>query len=197
MSVENLKKMSNADLLLKQFKKIKKFQNKDAEAASKRIPEDLKQALKNRKGVKFKNKIEQLIFGKDKKIKKFQNKLTTKQKKIKKDIDTTMELIKTPQFKGRDKDAFKLATKLDKPVPGGIAGSLQKQSMKNRFLKKPSKPIFRDPDIMVRPAPIEAELKPRQKNMGGKLIKPKPVTMNMGGQVDGVEDLTTEIEVID
>ena len=164
-----------------------------------RIPEDLKQALKNRTGVKFTNKIGQLIFGgKDKKNKKkLQNKLTTKQKKIKKDIDTTMELIKTPQFEGRDKDAFKLATKLDKPVPGGIAGSLQEQSMKNRFFKKPEKRILRDPEIMVRPAPFEAELKPRKKNMGGKLIKPKPVTMNMGGQVDGVEDLTTEIEVID
>ena len=196
MSVENLKKMSN-QLIFGKDKKIKKLENKDAEAASKRIPEDLKQALKNRKGVKFKNKIEQLIFGKDKKLKKFQNKLTTKQKKIKKDIDTTMELIKTPQFEGRDKDAFKLATKLDKPVPGGIAGSLQEQSMKNRFFKKPEKRILRDPEIMVRPAPFEAELKPRKKNMGGKLIKPKPVTMNMGGQVDGVEDLTTEIEVID
>tara|TARA_R100000773_G_C4210232_1_gene110007 strand:+ start:127 stop:633 length:507 start_codon:yes stop_codon:yes gene_type:complete len=164
-----------------------------------RIPEDLKKAIKNRKGIKFKKKISEIILGgaANKKKKEEKDKLTTKEKKIKKDIDTTMELIKTPEFEGKGKDAFKLATKLDKPVPGGIAGSLQKQSMKNRFLKKPSKPIFRDPDIMVRPAPFEAELDPRRKNMGGKLTKTKPVTMNMGGQVDGVEDLTTEIEVID
>ena len=32
-------------------------------------------------------------------------------------------------------------------------------------------------------------------NKGGKAMK--PITMNMGGQVEGVEDLTTEMEVID
>ena len=32
-------------------------------------------------------------------------------------------------------------------------------------------------------------------NKGGKIMK--PITMNMGGQVEGVEDLTTEFEVTD
>ena len=32
-------------------------------------------------------------------------------------------------------------------------------------------------------------------NKGGKAMK--PITMNMGGQVEGVEDLTTEFEVTD
>ena len=121
-----------------------------------RIPKDLKQAIKNRKGKKLKNKVSEAIFGgknkKDKDEKK--NKFP---RKIKKDIDTTMELLKTPQFKGKERDAFRLAIKLDKPVPGGIGKELAKQELKNK----------------------------------------KPVTMNMGGQVDGVEDLTTEMEVID
>ena len=160
-----------------------------------RIPKDLKQSIKNRKGIKLMNKVSSAIFGgKDKKNKK------KEKDKISKDIDTTMELIKTSEFKDKPKQAFKLATKLDKPVPGGIKPDLDKQKLKNfsdRFLKKPSKPIFRDPDIMVRPPAFQAELDPRRKNMGGKLTKTKPVTMNMGGQVDGVEDLTTEIEVID
>lgn len=196
MSIENLKKMSNADLLIKQFKKIKKKKD-DAEAASKRIPEDLKKALKNRKGIKFKKKISEIILGGPAKKKKKEEK-----DKIGKAMDVKMELIKTPEFKNKPKEAYKLATKLDKSVPGGIKPDLDKQKLKNfsdRFLKKPSKPIFRDrdPDIMVRPPAFQAELDPRRKNMGGKLTKTKPVTMNMGGQVDGVEDLTTEIEVID
>ena len=44
--------MSNTDLLLKQFKRIKKKKD-DEKAASERIPEDLKQDIKNRKGVKI------------------------------------------------------------------------------------------------------------------------------------------------
>jgi|ETNvirenome_2_30_1030614.scaffolds.fasta_scaffold34538_2 hypothetical protein len=156
-----------------------------------RIPKDLKQAIKNRKGIKLKNKISEAIFGgKNKKSKKEKDKMSET-------IDVKMELIKTPEFKDRNRDAFKLATKLNKPVPGGIGQELRKQSMKNRFLKKPNKPINKDPEIMMRPNPFEAELEPRRKNMGGKIIKTKPVTMNMGGQADGVEDLTTEVEIID
>ena len=119
-----------------------------------RIPKDLKQAIKNRKGVKLMNKVSEAIFGGKNKKEEKKDKFS---RKIKKDIDTTMELLKTPQFKGKERDAFRLAIKLDKPVPGGISKELAKQELKNK----------------------------------------KPVTMNMGGQVDGVEDLTTEMEVID
>ena len=117
-----------------------------------RIPKDLKQAIKNRKGIKLKNKMAEAIFGgKNKKNKK------EEKDEIGKAMDVKMELLKTPQFKGKERDAFRLAIKLDKPVPGGIGKELAKQELKNK----------------------------------------KPVTMNMGGQVDGVEDLTTEMEVID
>jgi hypothetical protein len=143
-----------------------------------RISKDLKQAIKNRKGIKLMNKVSSAIFGgKDKK-----NKKEEKDKKSK-DIDTMMELIKTPEFKDRSKDASKLAKKLDKPVPGGIRGSLDVQRMKNAIESGPA-----DPDRLF-------EVKPAKKNMGGKMMKQRPVTMNMGGQVDGVEDLTTEMDI--
>ena len=103
MSVENLKKMSNADLLLKQLKKVKKKKN-DAEAGSKRIPEDLKKEIKNRKGVKFKEKLGKLIFKGSMSAGDPPMKSTDmKKKKINKNIDAMMELIKTPEFKNKSK----------------------------------------------------------------------------------------------
>jgi|TARA_Y100000114_G_scaffold141242_1_gene146813 hypothetical protein len=173
MSVENLKKMSNADQLLKQFKRIKKKKD-DEKAASERIPEDLKQDIKNRKGVKFKNKVGQLIFRGAAKTKK------KEKDKIGKAMDVKMELIKTPEFKDKPKQAYKLATKLDKPVPGGIKPDLDRQKLKN---------LLSDPDRLF------GSDRPTEKNMGGKIMKRRPVTMNMGGQVDGVEDLTTEMDI--
>jgi hypothetical protein len=177
MSVENLKKMSNTDLLLKQFKRIKKKKD-DEKAASERIPEDLKQDIKNRKGVKFKNKVGQLIFRGAAKTKK------KEKDKIGKAMDVKMELIKTPEFKNKPKQAYKLATKLDKPVPGGIKGSLDAQELKNLLNMNPA-----DPDRLFETTPA------KKKNMGGKMMKRRPVTMNMGGQVDGVDDLTTEVDI--
>ena len=150
-----------------------------------RISKELKQDLKNSKGVKFKKKISELVFSgaagktKDKEKEK-------KKKKISKDIDTMMELIKTPEFKDKSKQAFKLATKLDKPVPGGIKGSLDEQKLRNTFKN------VADPDRLF---PLVGSTAAKNKNMGGKIMKPRPVTMNMGGQVDGVDDLTTEIDI--
>ena len=144
-----------------------------------RIPKDLKQDIKNRKGIKFKKKISELIFSGAAKPKK------KEKDKIGKAMDVKMELIKTPEFQNKPKEAYKLATKLDKPVAGGIKGSLDEQKLKNLLFKGPA-----DPDRLF-------DVKPAKKNMGGKMMKPRPVTMNMGGQVEGVEDLTTEIEIID
>ena len=145
-----------------------------------RIPKDLKQAIKNRKGIKLMNKVSSAIFG-------GKNKNKEKKEKDKKDkaIDVKMELIKTSEFKNKPREAFKLATRLDKPVPGGIKGSLDAQKLKNLLNMNPA-----DPDRLF-------DVKPAKKNMGGKMMKRRPVTMNMGGQVDGVDDLTTEIEIID
>jgi hypothetical protein len=143
-----------------------------------RIPKDLKQAIKNRKGIKLMNKVSSAIFGgKNKKNKK------EEKDKIGKAMDVKMELIKTSEFKNKPKEAYKLATKLDKPVPGGIKGSLDVQKLKNLLDEGPA-----DPDRLF-------EVKPAKKNMGGKMMKQRPVTMNMGGQVDGVEDLTTEMDI--
>lgn len=143
-----------------------------------RIPKDLKQAIKNRKGIKLMNKVSSAIFGG-----KNKNKEKKEKDKIGKAMDVKMELIKTPEFKNKPKQAYKLATKLDKPVPGGIKGSLDEQKLKNFLFKGPA-----DPDRLF-------DVKPAKKNMGGKMMKPRPVTMNMGGQVDGVEDLTTEMDI--
>jgi hypothetical protein len=145
-----------------------------------RIPKDLKQDIKNRKGIKFKKKISELIFSGAAKPKK------KEKDKIGKAMDVKMELIKTPEFKNKPKEAYKLATKLDKPVPGGIKGSLDAQELKNLLNMNPA-----DPDRLFETTPA------KKKNMGGKMMKRRPVTMNMGGQVEGVEDLTTEIEIID
>ena len=174
MSIE--KKISSADLRLEQFKKRKK-KKEDEKAGSERIPEDLKKAIKNRKGVKFKAKMGELIFGGAAKTKK------NEKDKIGKAMDVKMELIKTPEFKNKPKQAYKLATKLDKPVPGGIKGSLDAQKLKNILNMNPA-----DPDRLF-------DVKPAKKNMGGKMMKRRPVTMNMGGQVDGVDDLTTEVDI--
>ena len=145
-----------------------------------RIPKDLKQAIKNRKGIKLKNKMAEAIFGgKNKKNKK------EEKDEIGKAMDVKMELIKTPEFKNKPKEAYKLASKLNKPVPGGIRGSLDIQRIKKAIESGPA-----DPDRLF-------AVKPANKNMGGKMMKQRPVTMNMGGQVDGVEDFTTEMEVID
>ena len=145
-----------------------------------RIPEDLKKAIRNRKGLKFKNKISELIFKGAAKTKK------KEKDKVGKAMDVKMELIKTPEFKNKPREAYKLATKLDKPVPGGIRGSLDEQKLKNLLFKGPA-----DPDRLFETTPA------KKKNMGGKMMKPSPVTMNMGGQVDGVEDLTTEMDITD
>ena len=47
----------------------------------------------------------------------------------------------------------------------------------------------------AREAKLEKSIRTINVNKGGKVMK--PITMNMGGQVEGVEDLTTEFEVID
>ena len=147
-----------------------------------RIPKDLKQDIKNRKKFKFEKKISELIFSGAAKPKK------KEKDKIGKAMDVKMELIKTPEFKNKPKQAYKLATKLDKPVAGGIKGSLDEQKLKNLLKMNPS-----DPDRL-----FELDVKPAtKKNMGGKMMKRRPVTMNMGGQVDGVEDLTTEMDITD
>ena len=127
----------------------------------------------------FKKKISELIFSGAAKPKK------KEKDKIGKAMDVKMELIKTPEFKNKPKEAYKLATTLDKPVAGGIRGSLDEQKLKNLLFKGPA-----DPDRLF-------DVKPAKKNMGGKMMKPRPVTMNMGGQVDGVEDLTTEMDITD
>ena len=142
-----------------------------------RIPKDLKQDIKNRKGIKFKKKISELIFSGAAKPKK------KEKDKIGKAMDVKMELIKTPEFKNKPKEAYKLATKLDKPVAGGIKGSLDAQKLKNLLNMNPA-----DPDRLF-------ETTAAKKNMGGKMMKRRPVTMNMGGQVDGVDDLTTEVDI--
>ena len=45
----------------------------------------------------------------------------------------------------------------------------------------------------AREAKLEKSIRTINANKGGKIMK--PITMNMGGQVEGVEDLTTEFEV--
>ena len=45
----------------------------------------------------------------------------------------------------------------------------------------------------AREAKLEKSIRTINANKGGKVMK--PITMNMGGQVEGVEDLTTEFEV--
>ena len=47
----------------------------------------------------------------------------------------------------------------------------------------------------AREAKLDKSIRTINANKGGKVMK--PITMNMGGQVEGVEDLTTEMEVID
>lgn len=47
----------------------------------------------------------------------------------------------------------------------------------------------------AREAKLEKSIRTINVNKGGKVMK--PITMNMGGQVEGVEDLTTEFEVTD
>ena len=47
----------------------------------------------------------------------------------------------------------------------------------------------------AREAKLEKSIRTINANKGGKIMK--PITMNMGGQVEGVEDLTTEFEVTD
>ena len=47
----------------------------------------------------------------------------------------------------------------------------------------------------AREAKLEKSIRTINVNKGGKVMK--PITMNMGGQVEGVEDLTTECEVRD
>ena len=42
---------------------------------------------------------------------------------------------------------------------------------------------------------LDQKIRKINMNKGGKAMK--PITMNMGGQVEGVEDLTTEFEVTD
>ena len=48
---------------------------------------------------------------------------------------------------------------------------------------------------LKREAKLDKSIRTINANKGGKIMK--PITMNMGGQVEGVEDLTTEFEVID
>ena len=45
----------------------------------------------------------------------------------------------------------------------------------------------------AREAKLDKNIRTINLNKGGKAMK--PITMNMGGQVEGVEDLTTEFEV--
>ena len=47
----------------------------------------------------------------------------------------------------------------------------------------------------AREAKLDKSIRTINANKGGKVMK--PITMNMGGQVEGVEDLTTEFEVTD
>ena len=47
----------------------------------------------------------------------------------------------------------------------------------------------------AREAKLDKSIRTINVNKGGKVMK--PITMNMGGQVEGVEDLTTEFEVTD
>ena len=46
---------------------------------------------------------------------------------------------------------------------------------------------------LKREAKLDKSIRTINVNKGGKVMK--PITMNMGGQVEGVEDLTTEFEV--
>ena len=46
---------------------------------------------------------------------------------------------------------------------------------------------------LKREAKLDKSIRTINANKGGKVMK--PITMNMGGQVEGVEDLTTEFEV--
>ena len=48
---------------------------------------------------------------------------------------------------------------------------------------------------LKREAKLDKSIRTINLNKGGKAMK--PITMNMGGQVEGVEDLTTEFEVTD
>lgn len=48
---------------------------------------------------------------------------------------------------------------------------------------------------LKREAKLDKSIRTINVNKGGKVMK--PITMNMGGQVEGVEDLTTEFEVTD
>jgi len=52
-----------------------------------------------------------------------------------------------------------------------------------------------DNERLRREKKLDKSIRNINMNKGGKAMK--PVTMNMGGQVEGVEDLTTEVEVID
>ena len=48
---------------------------------------------------------------------------------------------------------------------------------------------------LKREAKLDKSIRTINVNKGGKVMK--PITMNMGGRVEGVEDLTTEFEVTD
>ena len=52
-----------------------------------------------------------------------------------------------------------------------------------------------DNERLRREKKLDKSIRNINMNKGGKAMK--PVTMNMGGQVEGVEDLTTEFEVTD
>ena len=80
-----------------------------------------------------------------------------------------------------------------------------KKFVKNKKNKKGSRDPNRSADNLMRRVElisdeVEVETKPLNKgaqSVPGGLSKKdlNPVTMNMGGQVEGVEDLTTEMEV--
>jgi hypothetical protein len=88
-----------------------------------------------------------------------------------------------------------------------ISKYLKKLVKKKKNKKTASLNVNRRGDNLMRRAElisdnVDVEVKPLNKgaqSVPGGLSKKdiKPVTMNMGGQVDGVEDLTTEMEVID
>ena len=88
-----------------------------------------------------------------------------------------------------------------------ISKDLKKFVKKKKNKKAASLNVNRRGDNLMRRAElisdsVDVEVKPLGKgaqSVPGGLSKKdiKPVTMNMGGQVDGVEDLTTEMEVID
>ena len=82
-----------------------------------------------------------------------------------------------------------------------------KKFVKNKKNKKGSRDPDRSADNIMRRTElisdkVDVEVKPLKKgaqSVPGGLSKKdlKPITMNMGGQVEGVEDLTTEMEVTD